>query len=480
MSLTLWTHQEAEQATGGVSAVPWEATGISIDSRTLAPGDLFVALAGPNFDGHSFVAAALQQGAAAAMVSSLPDGVTARAPVLTVDDTFVALQALGRAGRDRSRARVVGVTGSVGKTSIKEALRRVLGAQGRTHSSEGSLNNHWGVPLSLSRLPADAEFAVFEMGMNHAGEIIPLTRQVRPHVAVITTIEAVHIQNFASVDEIADAKAEIFEGLEAGGIAVLNRDNPYYPRLEARALAAGVQRIVTFGSHDEATLRLLACKEEAGGSEIHVRSPMGELQIQIGIAGRHWATNAVCVLAAVHALGADVKRAAGVLADLSAPKGRGLRRLVKLPNGSFELIDDSYNASPPSMRAAFDVLRTSRPGPGGRRIAILGDMLELGPTAAERHRELAPSLVENGIDLVFTAGPLMECLDDVLPAGMRGGHAPDAHAVCEAVVAAVRAGDVVTVKGSAGSRMRQVVEALLLLDAPQKLLAAQTDSPQEN
>jgi UDP-N-acetylmuramoyl-tripeptide--D-alanyl-D-alanine ligase len=459
----LWTSAAASRATGGRSERAWQAQGVSIDSRTLAAGDLFVALSGPNFDGHAFVADALNKGAAAAVIEHVPQGLEADAPLLVVADTFRALQDLGRAARIRCPARRAGVTGSVGKTGIKEALGLILGRQGPTHASLGSFNNHWGVPLSLARMPDSTRFAVFEMGMNHAGEITPLTRQIRPHVALITTVEAVHVGNFPSVEAIADAKAEIFLGVETGGTAVLNRDNPYFERLSRRAHESGIGRILSFGHSAEADVRLCTVQEDETGATIDADVVGWQLTYRLGIAGSHWVANSLGILAVVHALGADLDSAASALADLRPPKGRGLRTRVPLAGGSLELIDDSYNASPTSMIASFEVLGRSRPTDRGRRIAVLGDMLELGEQGPGLHAGLARPLVENRIDLVFTAGPLMAHLHAALPSSMRAVHAADSAALAPAVTEAVRPGDVITVKGSAGSQMRRVIDALLAL-----------------
>ncbi len=465
----LWTAAEAVAATDGSSDRSWRAYGVSIDTRTLAAGDLFVALRGPNFDGHAFVADALAKGAAAAVVSQRPEGLADDAPLLSVADTLAALGDLGRAARRRSRGRICAVTGSVGKTSVKEALRHVLGRQALTHASIGSLNNHWGLPLSLARLAPSASFAVFEIGMNHAGEITPLSRLARPHVAVITTVEAVHREHFASVDAIADAKAELFQGIEPNGIAVLNRDNAFFSRLAQHAGACGAAAISTFGRHPLADVRLL--KEEpfggetGGGSQVRADVAGTVIEYRLAVPGRHWVTNSLCVLATVHALGGDVEAAAGALTDVEPPKGRGLRARLPIGGGEFELIDDSYNASPPSMAASFQVLGLSRPGAQGRRIAVLGDMLELGEDSPSLHAGLAAPLIEHRIDLVFTAGPQMAHLNAALPVAMRAGHAPESAALAPLVAASVRAGDVVSVKGSAGSRMQRVVDALRALSA---------------
>jgi UDP-N-acetylmuramoyl-tripeptide--D-alanyl-D-alanine ligase len=409
------------------------------------------------------VAEALDKGAAAAVVSR-PNGLAGDAPLLLVQDTLEALGALGRAGRARSNARIAGITGSVGKTGVKEALALALSRQGATHSSVGSFNNQWGVPLSLARMPKSSAFAIFEMGMNHAGEITPLTTLVRPHVAAITAVEAVHIEHFGSIEDIADAKAEIFAGLEPGGAAVLNRDNAHFHQLVQRAGEAEVSRIISFGRASTADARLLAADEGDRGSRIDADVLGTRLSFFVGVPGSHWVSNALCVLACAGALGADVRAAAAALSDLKPPKGRGLRARVRLDSGSFELIDDSYNASPASMCASFQVLGRSRPGDGGRRIAVLGDMLELGATSAALHAGLASALIENGIDVVFTAGRLSANLRDALPSAMRGGHAAGSADLAPLVAAAIRAGDVVAVKGSAGSRMRVVVDALLALD----------------
>jgi UDP-N-acetylmuramoyl-tripeptide--D-alanyl-D-alanine ligase len=459
----LWTAAEAAVATGGSAATPWTAGGVSIDTRTLRPGDLFVAIRGPQFDGHAFVADAFTRGAVAAVVSRVPQDVPADAPLLLVNDTIQALEDLGRAARARSAARIIGVTGSVGKTGVKEALRTVLSAQAPTVANAGNLNNHWGLPLSLARMPRSVAFGVFEMGMNHPGELDALTRLARPHVAVITTVEAVHKEFFASTEAIADAKAEIFVGIEQGGVAVLNRDNPQYSRL-ATAAGGYVGTVVGFGRHRQATVRLLAVETDGKGSRVRASAAGEALDYRLNVSGAHWVSNSLCVLATVIAAGADVRAAAGELARVTVPKGRGRRSTVATAEGAFELIDDSYNASPVSMAATFEVLGRTETVPGGRRLAMLGDMLELGDDARDLHIALAKPLRENGIDLVFTAGTAMAHLAEALPASMRGGHANDSASLVPLVIAAVRPGDVVTVKGSAGSRMGLIVEALCALD----------------
>lgn len=457
----LWTAADAAAATGGRATAAWEARGISIDSRTIEPGDLFIALSGPNFDGHTFVADALERGAVAAMVKMRPDTVPTDAPLLLVEDTLTGLTALATAARSRTAARVIGVTGSVGKTGVKDALRLVLGNQGETVASRGNLNNHWGLPLSLARLPADAAFGVLEMGMNHAGEIAPLARLARPDVAVITTVEAVHRAHFASVAAIADAKAEIFQGLAARGAAVLFRDNPQFDRLAAAASAHPAARIVSFGRHPDADVRVVEAQVGAEGSHVRAAFPGGTVTYHVPVAGPHWVINSLCVLASVWAVGADLPAAAAAFAGFTEPKGRGQRHRVTRPDGVLTVIDDSYNASPVSVAASLAVLARSTPGPGGRRIAVLGDMLELGEDAPALHAALAAPLRDYGVDRVYTAGPLMAHLFEALPASLRGEHADSAEVLAPRVTAGVHSGDVVVIKGSAGSRMGIVVAALL-------------------
>jgi UDP-N-acetylmuramoyl-tripeptide--D-alanyl-D-alanine ligase len=461
----LWTAMEAAAATGGRAGGDWAASGVSIDSRTLRRGDMFVALRGPNFDGHDYVAAALATGAAAAVVAHVPTGIAIDAPLLVVDDTMRALEALGRAARQRSAATFLAVTGSVGKTSTKEMLKLAVGARAPAHASSGNLNNQWGVPLSLANMPRDARFGVFELGMNHAGEIRRLSRQVRPSVAIITTVEPVHLEFFPSVEAIADAKAEIFEGMAPDGTVLLNRDNAHFMRLAGRARELGLSRILGFGRHPEAQARLIDCRAVNGGSEVTADILDVRVTFRLGVPGAHQAANSLAVLAAAHAVGVEVGVAAGALARFVPPKGRGNRARIALAAGTFELIDESYNASPAAMRAALQVLGQARPGIGGRRIAVLGDMRELGPTGPELHAQLATDLKANGIDVVFCAGTLMAELHRALPMKMRGAHAPDSQALIPAVVRAVRPGDVVLVKGSLGSRMAPIVAALRDLDA---------------
>ncbi len=461
----LWTAEEAARVTGGENSADWAAGGISIDSRSLKPGDLFIALAGPSFDGHDFVAAALAAGAAAAVVHRRPEGLDSAAPIHLVEDTLGALTALGAAARARSQARFIGVTGSVGKTGTKEALKHCLAVQAPTAASASSLNNHWGVPLSLARMPRKALYGVFEMGMNHPGEIRELTGIVHPHTALITAVEAAHSEFFNSVTDIAEAKAEIFEGVPSGGAAVLQREHPFFGLLCAHAEAAGIKRIVTFGRHPEADARLINCSLLGGHSTVRALINGTLLDFCIGLPGAHWVMNALAVLATIHAAGADIRAAVAELATLKPLKGRGARQVLPLPDGSFELIDDSYNANPASMRAAFAVLQQTTLGHGGRRVAVLGDMLELGRESEALHAKLAAPIEVAGIDLVYTCGPNMTALHDALPKARRGGHTADAKSLGPLVAGRLRHGDTVLIKGSQGSRMALVIEALQSIES---------------
>lgn len=465
----LWTAWEAAQATGG-DALGWAAvSGIAIDTRSLRPGDLFVALQGEARDGHAFVADALAKGAAAAMVSHWPEGLAQNAPLLVVDDTLRALERLAGAARARSRAKVVAVTGSVGKTSTKDMLRAMLAAQGNVHAAERSFNNHWGLPLTLARMPAETDFAVLEIGMNHAGEIGPLARLARPHVAVITTVEAVHSAAFASVEQIADAKAEIFQGLEPGGVAILNADNPHFTRLAAATGGAAIRR---FGT-GEADVRLLNITLVQGVTVVSAELSGRPVLFKIGAPGTHMAMNACAALAAICALGADPARAALALADWAPLDGRGKHhRILRGPaglDGVITLIDDSYNANPASVQAAIAVLGAEPVTHGigrvtkGRRIAFLGDMLELGEAETALHAGLAALPEIEGIDLFHCCGPLMRHFHQALPHKKRGEWFATSQELAAKARRVVDGGDVCMVKGSNGMAMRHVVEAILSL-----------------
>jgi UDP-N-acetylmuramoyl-tripeptide--D-alanyl-D-alanine ligase len=463
MSEALWTPQAmiAAMQARPCGPLPASITGISIDSRTLEAGDAFFAITGETRDGHDFVAAALKAGAGLAVVSEERRAdFSPQAPLLVVPDVLAALRALARAARTRTSAKVIGVTGSVGKTGTKEALRLALAREGATHVSAASYNNHWGVPLSLARCPRDTRFAVFEIGMNHAGEIAPLAQLVRPHVAVVTAIAPVHLQFFRSVAAIADAKAEIFLGVEPGGAAVLNRDNAQFARLRRHAQAAGIARIVSFGEHEKADARLIKCALQPASSTVQANILGANVAYRIGAPGQHLVINSLAVLAAATLAGADLALAALALADLRPVAGRGSRIALQLPGGAALLIDESYNANPASMRAALALLGQAPVGGRGRRVAVLGDMLELGPKSARLHRELSAAVLDNAVDLVFCAGPHMRKLWQALPSERRGGYAEDSKSLEPKVLEAVRGGDVIVVKGSLGSRMTAIVKAL--------------------
>ena len=466
----LWNSAEAEAATGGRATRQWEARGVSIDSRTLEQGDLFIALADRR-DGHEFVAAALARGAAAALVARRPDGVAADAPLLIVDDVMEALRALGAAGRARTQARVIAVTGSAGKTSTKEMLRTILARQGKAHAAEASLNNHWGVPLTLARLPRDAEFAIVEIGMNHPGEIAPLSRLARPHVALVTTVGPAHLAAFPSTAAIAAEKASVFQGLVRGGTAIFNADLPETTILREAATGA---RAVSFGVTPGADWHLDEVRTAAGGPCV-VRATHGDMTLafRLGAAGHHLAMNALAALAATDALGADPVIAAHDLAEWQPPPGRGRHERIRLDpveEGAFDLIDDAFNANPASLAAGLDVLIAARPGSDprrgrrGRRIAILGDMLELGPEEVALHAAIARHPGLDAIDVIHCLGTRMKALHTVLPRQQRGIWTESAAGMAARAHELVAPGDVVLVKGSKGSLASLVAEALRRLD----------------
>jgi UDP-N-acetylmuramoyl-tripeptide--D-alanyl-D-alanine ligase len=455
----LWTSAEVSRALSPVAMpVPFEATGVTFDSRAVARGDLFFALAGETTDGHAFVADALTRGAAAAVVSREVPGADR---LVRVADTMKALVDLGHAGRTRSPARIASVTGSVGKTSTKDALRAMLSAQARTEASAASYNNHVGVPISLARLPTDARYGVFEIGMNHPGEIEPLARQVAAHVGVITNVEPAHIGHMGSEEAIADEKACLFAGMSTGAVAVLNRDNRHYERLARHARRFGVSRIVGFGKSAAAEARLLACRLQDSGSDVEALIHGRRIEYRLGAAGEHWVLNSIAALAVVEALGADVVKAAATLGEVKASPGRGARRRLKFGSGTVEFLDESYNANPASVRAMLAVLARTAPAPGGRRLLALGDMRELGEYADGLHAGLADAVAASGAAQVFLCGPHLQALWQRLAAAQKGAYRPDSAALAGEVATALRAGDVIAIKGSLGSKMKNVVDAVL-------------------
>lgn len=464
----LWTSDEAAQATGGKNSHDWAAFGVSIDSRDIQKGDLFVALKDQR-DGHEFVATAFENGAAAAMVTHRPVGVPEDAPLLIVADVLRALENLGRAARARMSGKVIGITGSVGKTSTKDMLRVALQGQGAVHAAYKSLNNHWGVPLTLARMPRETDFALIEIGMNHPGEITPLSRLARPDIALITTVAAAHMAAFKSVDEIAHAKAEIFAGLAPGGVAILNRDIATFAILKQAAEKAGAS-LVTFGADETSDYRLIEAKPAAKSLTIRASLAGDPSLFKLQSAGRHFALNALAVLAAVTAAGGDSTLAALDLAQWTPPDGRGARMMIRLDKGdetlTLDLIDDAYNANPASLEAALEVLASAKPIDGigrvgkGRRIAFLTDMLELGDEAEKLHADVAQLASIAAIDTIHTAGPLMKALHSALPGDQRGEYYETAPELAGRVKRLLDAGDVVMVKGSKGSKAALVVDAI--------------------
>ena len=469
----LWTSKDAATATGCETTIKWAANGVSIDTRTIQAGDLFVALKAVR-DGHDFVAMALEKGAAAALVTHRPDGVAADAPLLIVDDVLAALEKLGEAARARTKAQVLAITGSVGKTSAKEMARAVLERQGKVHAAEASYNNHWGVPLTLARMPADTEFAVIEIGMSNPGEIAPLSRLARPHVAMITTVAAAHLEAFDDITGIAREKASIIDGLVTGGIAVLNADTETSATLQNYAARSEVTQVL-FGQMSR-TWRLDHVALSEGQTLVQADTSQGPLMFKLSTAGRHFAMNGLGILAAVDALGADPVQAAMDLGHWAPPAGRGTHETVTIdPAHEGEdliLLDDAFNANPTSLAAALEVLASYTPRDNvgrvvkGRRVAILGDMLELGADAAAMHAEVAKDPSIPAVHLIHCAGPRMRHLFEALPEDQRGIWAETSAELAAAPAALVDSGDVVLVKGSKGSKVSLVVDAIRKLGHP--------------
>lgn len=458
-AVTLWTAREIAAATEGLVIGDFTAAGVSIDTRSLEPGDLFVALSGAR-DGHEFVDLAMSKSACGALVSR-----SVSSPAVVVPDTQAALEALALAARGRApQTRRGAVTGSVGKTSVTQAVMAGLRRAGPAHSSVKSYNNHIGVPLTLARMPRDTERAVFEIGMNHADEIRPLSRMVRPHVALVTTVGPVHTENFADGElGVARAKAEIFEGLEPGGVAILNADNSWFDLLKAEALRFGAE-IRTFGSGSECDARLVDFAVSGSTAAVSMQWHGANLSFPIRQTARHWGPNSMAVLLMLEALGVGLDDSLAALGAFEPLAGRGAEATVRLDGGAFTLIDESYNANPLSMASAIATLGGR--STGGRRIVALTDMLELGPEANVFHARLAEPLETASIDLVFCAGPLMKSLWDALPPTRRGGYAEMASELAPRLADAVQAGDVVMVKGSNGSKAGLLAQALTALGDP--------------
>ncbi|TGQ69710.1 UDP-N-acetylmuramoylalanyl-D-glutamyl-2,6-diaminopimelate--D-alanyl-D-alanine ligase [Mesorhizobium sp. M00.F.Ca.ET.186.01.1.1] len=464
MSL-LWTSEALVAAMDGrpLGPMPEGITGISIDSRSLQPGEAFFAIKGEAMDGHDFVTAAIKAGAGVLVVAEgkLPSLGRLTAPIIVVEDVLVALEKLGVAARARSQAKIIAVTGSAGKTTTKEALRHVLSAVGKVHASAQSFNNHWGVPLTLARMAADCDYAVFEIGMNHPDEIRPLVKMVRPHVAIVTMIAAAHLGFFRNLDDIAKAKAEIFEGLEPDGAALLNRDDARFKLLDKMAHAAGVEHVYGFGENARSTFKLVSCELHADHSDVTARIGGHEVTAMIGAPGRHMVQNVLAVLGAAHLAGADLDKVAAALADLSAERGRGKRHVLQHPQGQITLIDESYNANPASMAAAMALLNATPVTGEGRRIAVLGDMLELGDHSAKLHAALAELIVGTGTRTVFLGGPEMRTLAETLPDEITTEYRAGAEELKPVLLAALKPGDVVMIKSSKGIGFAKLVDALL-------------------
>ena len=471
--MTLWTSHDAAAATGGQAAVKWAANGVSIDTRTIQKGDLFVALKAAR-DGHDFVAMALEKGAAAALVTHRPENVPDDAPLLIVPDVLKALEDLGQTARARTNARVLAITGSVGKTSAKEMARTVLTPQGKTHAAEASYNNHWGVPLTLARMPADTDFAVIEIGMNAPGEIAPLSRMAQPHVAMITTIAAAHLEAFDDITGIAREKAAIFEGLSSNGVAVINADTETSEVLQKHASKKEVRQVL-FGQMSRAwQLQHVSLSE--GQTLVQSETPDGPLMFKLSTAGRHFAMNGLGILTAVAQMGADPVQAAMDLGHWAPPTGRGTLETITfdpaVTGETLALLDDAFNANPTSLTAALEVLASYTPRDNvgrtvkGRRVAILGDMLELGEDEVAMHAAIADDPSMPAIHLVHCAGPLMRALYDALPSDRQGIYAETAQDLASQASDLVDAGDVVLVKGSKGSKVSLVVDAIRNLGHP--------------
>ena len=467
-ALPLWTAKDAAKITRGDVRGNWSADGVSIDTRTLEKGDLFVAISGPNYDGHSFVSAAFNAGAVAAVVTNESADTLGNNPGLLVPDTLQALGRLAEAARRRTQAKITAITGSIGKTSTKEALAHVLSEQGETCASKSSLNNHWGVPLSLARTPQSTKFGIYEIGMNHPGEIIPLTALVQPDVAIVTAVAPAHMQFFESLEDIARAKSEIFKGLDEG-IAIIDRDAEHFNLLCSTALKSGAAKVISFGSHATADLRLIEYETSPNGTVVEAAWLGQTIRYRVGQPGINWASNSLAVLAATVALDGDLTAAAAALDSLPALPGRGMIHVLPWNGGTIKLIDDSYNANPTSMKAALETLGQIQPE-GGRRIAVLGDMLELGKTSRAAHVGLIEHIKEYSIDNVLLVGPEMAALAEILDSACLGGHTDTAEDLLPSIVKTLNAGDVVSVKASNAMEMGRIVDALITREAHPRAL----------
>ncbi|MDZ7824569.1 MAG: UDP-N-acetylmuramoylalanyl-D-glutamyl-2,6-diaminopimelate--D-alanyl-D-alanine ligase [Ahrensia sp.] len=460
----LWTGTAMVEAMHArpLNGVPLEVTGISIDTRTLKKGDAFFAIKGDTMDGHDYATAAAAAGASVLVVDErkLPALGRVSLPLMVVNDVLKAMENLGRASRARTNAKIIAVTGSAGKTTTKDALRHVLSSCGVVHASAASFNNHWGVPLTLARMPQETDFGIFEIGMNHAGEITPLVKMVQPHVAMVTLVAAAHMGNFKNLDEIAHAKAEIFSGLAKGGTALINRDDKRFKMLTDLAAKAGAKNIAGYGANRLGDVVLKQADYLDHSTKAKAKIFGTEREFSIGVPGKHVLQNVLGVLGAAHLVGADLSMVAAALATLEAPDGRGKSYELNIGNGKFTLIDESYNANPASMEVALEMLSNHQLVSGGRRIAVLGDMLELGKFSQKLHKGLAEPLLRFGITHVYMAGPEMAALNDALPSNLDKHHFSDVNALLSALVDVPKSGDVVMLKASNGIGFSKILKAL--------------------
>lgn len=461
----LWTIDDMLRAmkARSIGTMPQGVQSISIDSRNLGEGAAFFAIKGDRFDGHDFASSALANGANLVVVAEhkLPSLGSVNGPLIVVEDVLKALENLGRAARDRVHGQVIAVTGSVGKTTTKEMLRQTLAPSGKVHASVASFNNHWGVPLTLARMPVDTDFGIFEVGMNHKGEISTLIDMVRPDIAMITTVEAAHLGNFEHIEDITAAKAEIMEGLVPGGTIVLNRDNDQFDFLWQRAKKMTLlDNLKTFGLDNGNDFQLLTVKLLSNCSCFTAKIGLDDIAVKLGAPGRHLVQNALAVLGVCSVVGADLTKASMALSRFSAEKGRGAISIRQIDGGSFRLIDESYNANPASMRAAISLLASSEIGPTGRRIAVLGDMLEMGKFAKDAHEKLAEPLQKAGVDIVVLSGDEMHNLADILTGDMQVYYRSDKDDLITWLKSKIRDGDVVMVKSSLGIGFHKIVQSL--------------------
>ena len=443
----LWTAADIAKATGGKASADWSVSGVSIDSRSLQEGDLFVPLKDAR-DGHEFIPMAQDNGAAGVLTEKDMSG-----NAVKVDDTFQALRALGKEGVERSQALRIAVTGSVGKTSVKEALAHMFGAFAPTHKSLKSYNNHWGVPLTMARMPQDTKYGIFEMGMNHAGELSELSKLLRPDIALITNVAGAHLAHFDNVEAIADAKAEIIDGLRNNGTLVLNADNPYTPQILKKAEG---KKVITFGHSNDCDITIVTSQTHEHGSNTRLRINAQQIDVTLLVPGEHWIANGAACMAVAYAAGLDLRKAAMALRGVRAEIGRGATDTLVIDGKSITLIDESYNANPASMEAAINVLSVKP----GRRIAVLGDMFELGKDEIDMHAALSKPLEEAGVARVIVTGECMRALKGALPRAMRGAWVRDWEAALEALKQELEDGDVVLVKGSNGVGLGKLVTAL--------------------